>query len=45
MARELFKLSSGISMTPVPYRGAALAITDVMAGHVDLMFADMGSAA
>jgi tripartite-type tricarboxylate transporter receptor subunit TctC len=28
-----------------PYRGAALAITDVMAGHVDLMFADMGSAA
>jgi len=45
MAGELFKLSSGISMTHVPYRGAALAITDVMAGHVDLMFADMGSAA
>ena len=45
MAGELFKLSSGISMTHVPYRGAALAITDVMAGHVDIMFADMGSAA
>ena len=45
MAGELFKLSAGISMTHVPYRGAALAITDVMAGHVDLMFADMGSAA
>jgi tripartite-type tricarboxylate transporter receptor subunit TctC len=45
MTGELFKLSSGISMTHVPYRGAALAITDVMAGHVDIMFADMGSAA
>jgi tripartite-type tricarboxylate transporter receptor subunit TctC len=45
MAGELFKHLGGIDMTHVPYRGAALAITDVMAGHVDLMFADMGSAA
>ena len=29
---------TGISMVHVPYRGAALALNDLIAGHVDLMF-------
>jgi tripartite-type tricarboxylate transporter receptor subunit TctC len=31
------ELESGVSMTPVPYRGTALALTDVIAGRVDVM--------
>jgi tripartite-type tricarboxylate transporter receptor subunit TctC len=44
MAGELFQWMSGTKMVHVPYKGATPAITDVMAGHVDLMFADAGSA-
>ena len=35
---EQFKQLAGIEMTHVPYRGAAPAIQDVIAGHVQLMF-------
>ena len=35
---ELFKLMTGISMLHVPYKGAGPAVTDVVGGHVDLMF-------
>jgi len=35
---ELFKIATGIDMLHVPYKGAGPAITDVMGGHVDLMF-------
>ena len=35
---EQFKQIAGIEMTHVPYRGAAPAIQDVIAGHVQLMF-------
>jgi tripartite-type tricarboxylate transporter receptor subunit TctC len=38
MAGELFKLQTGTEMTHVPYRGSAPALTDLLAGHVDLMF-------
>jgi tripartite-type tricarboxylate transporter receptor subunit TctC len=38
LAGELFKLQTGTEMTHVPYRGSAPALTDLLAGHVDLMF-------
>jgi tripartite-type tricarboxylate transporter receptor subunit TctC len=38
MAGELFKLMTGIDMVHVPYRGSAPALTDLAAGHVQVMF-------
>ncbi len=38
MAGELFKLSTGLDLVHVPYRGAAPALTDVLAGQVQLLF-------
>jgi len=35
---ELFKKSSGAPMVHVPYRGAAPAVVDLVAGRVDMMF-------
>src|SRR5690606_13079901 len=37
---ELLKQKAGIDMVHVPYRGAGPAVTDVIAGTVDVMFAD-----
>src|SRR4029077_2950857 len=31
------EMEAGIEMTPIPYRGTAAAISDVLAGRVDLM--------
>lgn len=42
---ELFKARAGVNMIHVPFRGAVPALTDVLGGHIDLMFADLGSAA
>ena len=38
MAGELFKLTTGVNMVHVPYRGAAGAMTDLIGGQVQLMF-------
>src|SRR5690606_30082061 len=35
LAGELFKLRTGTELLHVPYKGAAPALTDVIAGHVD----------
>jgi tripartite-type tricarboxylate transporter receptor subunit TctC len=43
LAAELFKTMTGTAMNGVAYRGAPLALNDVMANHVALMFADAGS--
>ena len=37
---ELFKIMTGVDMIHVPYRGNAPAVTDLIAGQVQLMFAD-----
>ena len=41
---ELLKSMTGIDMSPVPYKGSVPAVTDVIAGHVPLMFVDLGPA-
>jgi tripartite-type tricarboxylate transporter receptor subunit TctC len=38
---ELFKRKAGIEMTHVPYRGAALAMNDLIPGRVDAMFSNL----
>ena len=38
---EMFKSSAGIELTHVPYRGSVPALTDIAAGHVQLMFSDV----
>jgi tripartite-type tricarboxylate transporter receptor subunit TctC len=37
---ELLKSMTGIEMTHIPYKGSLPALTDVIAGHVPLMFSD-----
>jgi tripartite-type tricarboxylate transporter receptor subunit TctC len=43
LAGELFKRRAGIEMTHIPYRGAGPAVTDVIAGRVDVIFNTFGS--
>jgi tripartite-type tricarboxylate transporter receptor subunit TctC len=41
MAGELFKLSAGVEMVHVPYRGSVPALTDLLAGQLQLMFSPL----
>lgn len=43
LAGELFKNMTSTSMTHVPYKGAPQALTDVISGQVQLMFASVTS--
>jgi tripartite-type tricarboxylate transporter receptor subunit TctC len=43
MAGELFQLMAGIKLVHVPYRGESLALTDLLGGQVQVVFATAGS--
>ena len=44
LAGELFKSIAGIDIVHVPYRGAGPALTDLLGGQVDMMFATAAAA-
>lgn len=44
LVTELFDSRAGIKMTHIPYRGTALAVADLLAGQVQVVFADPISA-
>ncbi len=44
LAGELFKYMAKVDIVHIPYKGAAPATTDVLGGHVPMMFAGMGAA-
>jgi len=39
LAGELFASMAGVELLHVPYKGTGQALTDLLAGHIDLMFA------
>ena len=43
MAAELFKMSAGVDMVHVPYRGSGPALNDLLAGQIDVMFDNLTS--
>ena len=42
---ELFKSMTGLQASHVPYRGSLPALNDLIAGHIPMMFCDIGPAA
>ncbi|HEY6257625.1 MAG TPA: tripartite tricarboxylate transporter substrate binding protein [Xanthobacteraceae bacterium] len=44
IAAELFRMMAGVDMVHVPYRGEAPALTDLLGGQLQMMFASMSSA-
>ena len=43
LAGELFKTMAGVEIVHIPYKGAQPALTDLIAGHAQLMFATSAS--
>jgi tripartite-type tricarboxylate transporter receptor subunit TctC len=44
LAGELFKLMTGVDLVHVPYRGGAPALSDLIAGQVQVMFSNLPAA-
>jgi tripartite-type tricarboxylate transporter receptor subunit TctC len=45
LTMELLKSMTGIKLAHVPYKGLGPALTDLLGGHVDMMFDNLGNAA
>lgn len=43
LAMEFFKQRAGLAMTPIPYKGGADAMNDLLAGRISAMFPDIAS--
>jgi tripartite-type tricarboxylate transporter receptor subunit TctC len=41
LSGEMFKLMAGVQLTHIPYKGSAPALTDLLAGTVDVIFDNM----
>lgn len=44
VAGELFNVMAGVKITHVPYKGRAMAIPDLLGGHITMMFDNLPSA-
>ncbi|MBU0588157.1 MAG: tripartite tricarboxylate transporter substrate binding protein [Gammaproteobacteria bacterium] len=44
LSAELFKSTTGVFITHIPYRGAAAAVTGLISGEVEMMFENLPSA-
>ena len=44
LAGEMFKQMAGVEMTHVPYKGAGPALTDLLAGNIQVMFDSLSTA-
>lgn len=45
LAAELIKSTGGVNIVHVPYKGTAPAVTDMIAGQIDMMVADLSAVA
>jgi tripartite-type tricarboxylate transporter receptor subunit TctC len=45
LAAEQFKIETGLQISHVPYKGGAGALTDLLGGHIPILFSSIGSIA